>query len=134
VGTQERPAPLHPLELVAAVGVDAEARAGRVAARARGIDVKAGLIPVVAPLPDVAGHVVQAEAVGRVGADRGGAGVAVVGGVAAGEGALEGVGHPLAAGSGLVAPVVGLAVEPAAGGVLPLRLGRQALAGPLGVG
>ena len=51
-----------------------------------------------------------------------------------GESALPGVGHHAVARTELVAPRVDRAVEPASGGVLPLGLSRQVLAGPEGVG
>src|SRR5947209_5714852 len=52
---------------------------------------------------------------------------------AVGEVALPDVALRLVGVERLVAPDVGLAVQPAAGGELPLRLGRQPLAGPLRV-
>ena len=89
-------------------------------------------IPVGRPLPDVAGHVVEAVAVRRERADGRRRAVAVVG--APREVAVPVVREPLARRLGLVAPDVGRAVETAARRPLPLRLGRQRLAGPRGVG
>ena len=80
----------------------------------------------VGPLPDVAGHVVQPVAVGGERADGGGAAV-----TAPGELALPGVRHPRV---GLVAPRVRRALQAAARGELPLRLGRECRTGPRGVG
>src|SRR5207302_1158657 len=105
----------------------------RVAAGAGGGRRVAGAVPIGTPLPHVARHVVQAVAVGREGGDRGETAEAVLAAVLEGERALPDVGHPAAAGPELVAPVVRFAVQAAAGGALPLRLGRQALAGPPGV-
>src|SRR5262249_48197112 len=127
---------LHALGLAPAVGVDAEGRPRRVVPHLAGHHVVARLIPVGAPLPDVADHVVQAVGVGGERPDRGGALVAVLAAVLAGEAPLPDVGQPAAAGLQLVAPVVARPgpVEAAAGGVLPLSLGGQPLPGPLGVG
>src|SRR4051794_22805252 len=85
---------------------------------------------VARPLPDVAGHVIQAVAVGWEGTDRRRAGVAVEHEILPGELALPAVGQHLPARRELVTPCEGLAVEPPARGVLPLGLGRQRLARP----
>ena len=90
-------------------------------------------VEVGRPLPDVAGHVEQAVAVGREGLDRRGALVPIGPQVLPRELALPGVGHHPALGRELVAPGVDGAVQPAAGGELPLGFGRQRLAGPRGV-
>ena len=68
-------------------------------------------VPVGRPLPDVAGHVVEVEAVGREGADRRCRAVALLG---APEIAVPVVRQPRAGELGLVTPDVGRAVEPAA--------------------
>jgi hypothetical protein len=86
--------------------------------------------PVGGPLPDIADHLVQTVAVRRVSADGGGTAVPVVQRVLGGEGALPDVAEVLAVGGELVAPGIAGLVEPAAGGALPLSLGRQASAGP----
>src|SRR5262245_11525934 len=91
-------------------------------------------IPIGTPLPDVAGCVVQTIAIGRDGADRCRCAVAVFRGVLAGESSLPDVGHPFAARLEVLAPGIFLAVETAARCELKLRLRRQALAGPPGVG
>src|SRR5262249_4516914 len=93
--------------------------------------VQIDLVPVAAPLPDVAGHVVQAVAVGRERLHRRGALVAVPGRVLPRELALPAVALRLLLREGLVAPGVGLAFQTAPGGELPFRLGRQSLPGPL---
>ena len=93
-------------------------------------------VEVRAPLPDVARHVVEPEAVGREALDRRRALEAVGLGVVAREVALEGVAAPWLSRLGihrLVAPDVALLGEAAARGVLPLGLGRQTLARPLAV-
>src|SRR4051812_32178546 len=64
-------------------------RAFRVATGA--VDVERRVEPVGAPLPDVAGHVVEAVAVRRVRRDRGGADEAVLDSVVTREGALPDV-------------------------------------------
>ena len=89
---------------------------------------------VAGPLPHVAGHVVEAEAVGRERAHRRRAEVAVGRRVLPRELALPGVRHPAPAGRLLVAPGEALAVQPAARRALPLGLGRQRLARPGRVG
>src|SRR5262249_9108165 len=134
VGTQVRPAAQHAHQLAPAVRVVAGSRTRGIAHLLTPHDAAAGLRPLGAPLPGVAGHVVQPVSVGRVRFHRRQAGVAVLAAVAAGKLALPGVGHPLAAGAQFVAPVVALAVQPAAGGPLPLGLGGQLFAGPVGVG
>ena len=88
--------------------------------------------PVRRPLPHVAGHVVQAESVGRERADRRRRAVAVV--VAPREIAVPVVRQPLPRTLRFVAPHEGGTVEAAAGRPFPLHLGRQCLARPCGVG
>jgi len=107
-------------------------RAGRVLPRPGAVE--AGLKPVDAPLPHVAGHVVQVEPVRLVGVHRRGAEVAVVQRVVAGELALPDVAAMPAARSQLVTPGEPCLLQPAAGGVLPLGLGRQPDARPGAVG
>ena len=82
--------------------------------------------PVRAPLPDVAGAVVQTESVGRERVDRRPAGIAVLGRVAIRKRSLPDVAAVLAAGLEVVAPAVDRLLQPAARGQLPLRLGGQA--------
>src|SRR5205814_9451067 len=121
VRTQIRSAPHHALGDAALGGVETVGRALGVPGRLRaGRQLLVGVvaIPVGAPLPDVAGHVVQAVAVGRERADRRRPLEAVLLGVVVGEFSLPGVGHVLAAGLELVAPGVGLAFQAAAGGEL----------------
>ena len=52
-------------------------RAGGIVDRRFGIVIRR--VPIVGPFPDVAVHVAQAEGIGRIAADGGGQGVAVVG-------------------------------------------------------
>ena len=84
--------------------------------------------PVRRPLPHVAGHVVQAESVGRERADRRRRAVAVV--VTPGEITVPVVRQPLPRTLRFVAPHEGGTVEAAASRPFPLRLGRQCLARP----
>src|SRR5439155_8549487 len=86
--------------------------------------------PVRRPLPDVAAHVVEAEAVRRKARDRRGALVAVELEVLPGELALPGVCSWHAAREVLVPPGEGGAVQPAARGALPFGLGRELLPAP----
>ena len=81
--------------------------------------------PVRAPLPHVAGHVVQPVAIGRERADRGRSGKAVGTVVLIGEPALEYVHHVLAVGLELGPPGKALLDETTARGVLPFRLARK---------
>ena len=107
-------------------------RTGRI--RPRRDAVVAGVKPVPAPFPDVAGHLVEAEPVGAVGPRGSGAPVTVRPGVPPREFALPDV-HPVAPfWLQLVAPRVTVALAPAARRPLPLRLGRQPLARPRRVG
>ncbi len=86
-----------------------------------------------APLPHVAGRVVQAEPVGREGVHRTGAAPAVGAGVVGGERALPDVHPVLPVRLELGTPGKLLAHQAAAGGVLPLGLGRQPDPAPRGV-
>ena len=104
------------------------ARVLRDAARLVGVLRMARDVPVGRPLPDVAGHVEEAEAVRREGADRRPG--AVAGLRPPGELAVPVVRTSLAARFRLVAPDEVAAVEPAARGQLPLGLARQLLPGP----
>src|SRR5262245_29615779 len=83
VVAQERAALLDPQRGVGLAGVETLLRAGGVDndSLAGPLAVQVHLVPVTAPLPDVAGHVVEAVAVRREGLDRRGAHVAVGGGV-----------------------------------------------------
>src|SRR5262249_46228194 len=65
----------------------------------RAARVVTGRVPVGAPLPDVAGHVVKPVAVRRVRCDRGRSGESVRRGIVFGELALKRVRPPLAAGA-----------------------------------
>jgi hypothetical protein len=98
------------------------------------VQVITRMVPVGAPFPDIAGHIVQSESIGGEGADRSGADEAVGRGVLVGEVPLPDVALPAPAAGAVVTPDERLAVESTAGGVFPFRLGRQALAGPAGVG
>src|SRR3954471_9994717 len=98
------------------------------AAGMRGLRMR--LVPVPGPLPDVADHVVQPVAVGWERAHRCGPLVPVLLEVPDRKFTLPGVGHPGAARGELVTPRELGAVQAAAGGELPLGLGRQLLTGP----
>ena len=105
----------------------------RIARDAAGTGGAPGGKVVARPLPDGTGHVVQAVPVGREAPDRGRAALARRLEVLPGELALPRVGHHLPLRARVVAPGVDRAVQPAAGGELPLGLGRQLLARPRGV-
>ena len=110
------------------------AAAGDVLGRRRGVDVgeRSSVHRRDRPLPDVAGDVVQAEAVGRELAHRRRCRCEPCGlEVLPGEPAVPGVRHHLAARGEVVAPGEGRARPAHPGGVLPLRLVGQGLAGPL---
>jgi hypothetical protein len=136
VGGAEVRAALDDAARYARAGLAAVLRRGhpgvlRPAAAAGG---RRGGVEVAGPLPDVAGHVVEPEAVGRVAPDRGRALLARRLQVLPGEFALPGVGHRLAPRGRVVAPGERRAVEAAAGGELPFGLGWELLARPRGVG
>src|SRR5262249_55483524 len=76
---------------------------------------KGGVEPVSGPFPDVAGRVVESEAVGGKGMHWAGAVPAVRPGVLERERALPDVHAVLAAGLALVAPGIALSFPPAAG-------------------
>ena len=121
---EERPASLD--------AVGARGRPGGVVTCGRvllAVEVRAE--PVGGPLPDVARAVVEAVGVRLEGIDGAGGGVAVGAGVVVGEGALPDVAAVLSGRGELVAPGVDRLIEASPGGVLPLSLGGQALAGPL---
>src|SRR6185312_15577133 len=75
------------------------------------LPVGVGAVAIGAPLPDVAGHVVEAVPVGREGPDRRRALVAVGGQVLEGEAPLPEVRARLPAGGPVVAPGEALAVQ-----------------------
>ena len=131
LGAKERAAAMHPLLFARLGGVEAARGPMRVAnetaflSRGRALGVTVRPVPVGAPFPDVAGHVEKAIAVRRELRHRRHAGKAVFTGVFQGELALEGVGHPLAAGPKLIAPGIGLSGEPSARREFPFGLGRQ---------
>src|SRR5262245_23770226 len=113
VVTEKGTAALHALGLERATGVVGFVRPG-------GVDdgdvpqppaqVQLAVVPVAAPFPGVAGHVIKAVAVRRVGFHRRGPLVAVLGGVAPGELTLPDVALRLLLGKRLVAPDVLLAL------------------------
>src|SRR5690242_20466328 len=82
------------------------------------------------PLPDVARHVVEPEAVGSEQSDRGRASPALCAGIPPRELPLPEVRHQLAVRPQLVSPRKSRAVEPAARRILPLGLGWQVLSRP----
>ncbi len=102
--------------------------------RARVDRVRVGAVPIADPFPDVPRDVVQAIAVRRELRDRCVAGEAVVSAVAYREASLVRVRHDTAVRVQLAAPRVELARKPPARRELELGLGRQAFAGPFGVG
>ena len=92
-----------------------------------------GRVPVLHPLPHVAGHVVQPVPVGREALDRRVAAVPVQHAILVGKHALPQVRLVLAARGQLVAPGVFRPVQPSAGGEFEFRLGRQARPAPVAV-
>ena len=110
------------------------ARIIRRTARSARIARVAGGKPVLGPLPDIAGHIEEAIAVGGERANRRAPRKPVQSLVLPRKFALPGIGHPARIRREFVAPAIGRAVQPAARGEFPFRLGRQILAGPGGVG
>src|SRR5262249_38099524 len=90
-------------------------------------------IPIGAPLPDIARHVMKPIAVGWERANGGSRAEAVFRGVLVREAPLPDVGHPFAFGLQFISPRIGLALQPTASGEFEFGLCRQALAGPLGI-
>src|SRR5271166_6182693 len=70
-----------------------------------------GAIPVAAPLPDVAGHVVEAVAISREGAHWRNAGETILAGILDRELSLVGVRHELPARLEFIAPRIELAAQ-----------------------
>ena len=102
---------------------------------ARPLTVRVRPEPVAAPLPAVADHVVQPVSVHRKRSHRRGALKTVLLRICRGEPALEGVGHPPPVNlDTLTSPRIALPLEPSPRRKLPLGLGRQTFARPLGVG
>src|SRR4051795_11486898 len=88
--------------------------AGRVGTRRAGVVVRAE--PILAPLPDVAGRLVESVAVGSEGLDWCGCQVTVLHGVGRREVSLPDVASPPAMGPQLVAPRIPCPRQPAPGG------------------
>ncbi len=109
-------------------------RAGALRVVHRGAAEVVRRLPVTDPFPDIAGHVVEAIAVGGELLDRPVAAEAVQDAVLVGEGALPEVGLVDPAGDQLFPPGVASPFESAAGGVLELRLCGQPGALPVAVG
>src|SRR5262245_18991541 len=136
VSAEVRAAAMYALGHARFLGIQAVLRALRI----RG-DLSAGsenpviirAVPVGNPLPHVTGHIPQTVPVGWERACRRRAPIAIFGNIVIGKVSLEGIGHVLAAGHELVAPVVRFAVEPAARRKFELRFCWQAPARPLAV-
>lgn len=91
-------------------------------------------IPIAAPLPDVAGHVVKTVAVGRKRTDRRRADKAIFKAISLWEMSLKRVYHPLASRPELVAgPSIRFAFQPAARREVELRFARQPFTGPVAI-
>jgi hypothetical protein len=92
--------------------------------------VVVGTIPVACPLPDIAGHVIQAVRIGRVMRYRGDSDESILSCIGVGEMSLMGVGHPFSARTELVSPDEWLAGTASSGGKFPLRFGWQSFSDP----
>src|SRR5215813_5302464 len=90
-----------------------------------------GPVPIRAPLPDVAGHVIKPEVIRRKRGDRRRSAVTIFDGVLRREASLIDVRHPFTAGLQFVAPGIKFSVQPSARGEFEFGFGRQPLAGPL---
>ena len=93
-----------------------------------------GAIPIAAPLPDVAGHVIEAVAIWRKRFHGRNTGKSIFAFVLNRELSLIGVCHELPAGFELIAPGIELSAQASPRGKLPLGLRRQPLARPFCVG
>jgi hypothetical protein len=98
------------------------------------IKVRIGSIPVAAPLPEIASHVVQTVAIWREGADGGSTNKAIFSTVFDRKYSLPGIRHVFSVRSKLVAPDKPLTLKAAASCVFPFRLAREPFAGPLRIG
>ena len=123
--------------LLGFVGIEWRGRTLRVAGHGSGrrqLRVVVGPIPIAHPFPDIAGDVIQPIAVGgklRHGRD---AGEPIGARIVIGKVALVGVGHPAAILLQGIAPRKDLPCQAASRRELPLRFGRQPLAGPSCIG
>lgn len=97
-----------------------------------GVGIRA--IVVGAMFPNISGHVIESELIGRVGLDGGGAGEAIVAGIFVGEFSGENIGEPFLAGFCFGAPDVIETFLTSARGKFPFRFGREAFPNPLAVG
>ena len=92
-----------------------------------------GPVPIAAPFPGVASHVVKTITVGRKTFDRCDSGKPVFPDIFHRKFSLPGVGHPFPVRPKLVAPNVRFSRQTAARGKFEFRFGRQTLPRPLGV-
>lgn len=113
------------------IGVKTVWRSGWIVGGAVGIIVRA--VPILAPFPDIAGHVVEGVGIGGKRSDGGSVMETIGGRVFFGEQSLPDVGLPLTVREEFCAPGVGLLIEAAASGVFPFGLGGKLFSGPLGI-
>jgi hypothetical protein len=136
VGAKKRTAFLNALFLCRLGWIEWHFRALRVsrdvACRGKLFEI-IGAIPVAAPLPDVASHVVEAVAVRRESAHRRSAREAILTGVLDREYSLVGVRHELPVRLEFIAPRIELAAQASSRGKLPRGFRRQSLARPFRV-
>src|SRR5262249_29003321 len=133
---QERAALLHALRHARLLRVEAVRRPLRIlhdALFGKLFEV-IGPIPIRTPLPDIAAHVVEAEAVRRERADGRCPLIPVLFAVLPRKASLPDVRGPLAARLQLVAPRIAVAIQAAARREFKLGFGRQSLARPFRVG
>ena len=93
-----------------------------------------GAEPIGPPFPDIARHIVEAKAVGRIAVGGGGADMAIFGGVVLRELALPDVVSMLSLWDGVVAPREFHVAQATPCGQFPLRLRREGRAGKAGKG
>src|SRR5271165_5136044 len=128
VGAKKRTAFLNALFLCRLRGIEWHFRALRVSRDVAGLGKLfeiIGAIPVAAPLPDVASHVVEAVAIRRESAHGRNAGEAILAGIFDWEYSLVGVRHELSARLEFIPPREVLAAQPPTRSKLPLGFGRQ---------
>ena len=90
-------------------------------------------VPIAAPFPDVAGHVVETITVGRKALDRCNSGKPVFARIFHWKFSLPGVGHPFPVRPEFVSPDICFSRQTTARGKFEFRFGGQTFPGPFGV-
>src|SRR2546430_5270988 len=132
VAAKVRPAPQNFFRNARFVRIEAFSRAFGILRRTAGVVVRP--IPIVAPLPNVASHVIKPVAVGRETGNRRGSAETIGLSVFIWETALPDVRLPSSVGRLRLAPNVGVAIQATPRSIFPFRFGRQSVGRSPGVG